>query len=307
MGENNRLAVSWWVSAKRTRSYPYARVYNTLNFLGRKVTIIPIMKDEGKQGDRDFLQWDTVSLMSLLDVYVIIGYYTTAQKSTRYEHKITEQRFDVDYITQELRKLATYQSSALHWNMDQVDKTEELGNRAIQAYTRMSHQLGVDMHSLPLVQRKVQTLYQNKERFRQSSRNLAERAQQRESVTIQPKEHLSGCKGTITIKNYLGGWYYLTVDEIAIHNGIVSLIESKHTRNHALPGLSDIQDGLIKMVLFANLEQVTIDGTTFAHRAVLKLTANPPINSDLLSQKDHARYLALVDEANTNNFTIQLA
>ncbi len=32
----NELAVSWWVSAKRTRSYPYARVYDTLGFSGKK-------------------------------------------------------------------------------------------------------------------------------------------------------------------------------------------------------------------------------------------------------------------------------
>jgi len=68
LGNNNELAISSWVSAKRTRSYPYERVYNTLSFAGKKVTIIPIFKDEGKDGDRDFLQWDTVSLMSLLGV-----------------------------------------------------------------------------------------------------------------------------------------------------------------------------------------------------------------------------------------------
>ncbi|HRR17832.1 MAG TPA: hypothetical protein P5332_02090 [Ignavibacteriales bacterium] len=64
--DKNRVALSWWVSAKRTRSYPYARVYDTLSFKGKKITIIPIFKDEGKEGDRDFLQWDTISLMSLL-------------------------------------------------------------------------------------------------------------------------------------------------------------------------------------------------------------------------------------------------
>jgi hypothetical protein len=54
--KENKVAVSWWVSAKRTRSYPYARVYDTLNFSGKKITIIPVVKDEGKEGDRDFLQ-----------------------------------------------------------------------------------------------------------------------------------------------------------------------------------------------------------------------------------------------------------
>lgn len=29
INKENKVAVSWWVSAKRTRSYPYARVYDT--------------------------------------------------------------------------------------------------------------------------------------------------------------------------------------------------------------------------------------------------------------------------------------
>ena len=56
--------ISKWVSPKRTRSYPFERVYNSLN-VPKRITVIPIIKDEGSKGDRDFIQWDTVSLMSL--------------------------------------------------------------------------------------------------------------------------------------------------------------------------------------------------------------------------------------------------
>lgn len=58
------IAISQWKSPKRTRTYPYARVYDTLSYPVR-LTIIPFVKDEGWAGDLDFLQWDTVSLMSL--------------------------------------------------------------------------------------------------------------------------------------------------------------------------------------------------------------------------------------------------
>ena len=40
------FAISKWVSPKRTRSYPFERVYNTLN-TSKKITVIPIVKDEG--------------------------------------------------------------------------------------------------------------------------------------------------------------------------------------------------------------------------------------------------------------------
>jgi len=90
-------AVSRWTSPKRTRSFPYARVYDTINCTPR-VTVIPFCKDEGRDGDRDFVQWDSVSLMSLLGVYVVLAYYKTARKSPRYKNKITGQELDYDYV-----------------------------------------------------------------------------------------------------------------------------------------------------------------------------------------------------------------
>ena len=85
------FAISKWVSPKRTRSYPFERVYNTLH-ISRKITVIPVVKDEGAKGDRDFIQWDTVSLMSLLDVFVIFAYYDNAEKADDYPIKTEIQR-----------------------------------------------------------------------------------------------------------------------------------------------------------------------------------------------------------------------
>jgi len=144
---NKSIALSWWVSSKRTRSYPYARVYDTLNFEGKKVTIIPIIKDEGKDGDRDFLQWDTISLMSLLGVYVIIAYYKSAEKSSRYNNKITNQKFDLEYIKNELNFILSYQSDALHWNLSQIEKISNVANEALNCYEEISKSTGVEMHS----------------------------------------------------------------------------------------------------------------------------------------------------------------
>lgn len=122
INKENNVAISWWVSAKRTRSYPYARVYDTLCFSGKKITIIPIMKDEGIEGDRDFLQWDTVSLMSLLGVYVVIAYYTNAEPSKKFKNKITNQKFDIDYLREKINDILSFQSDALHWNISHIDE-----------------------------------------------------------------------------------------------------------------------------------------------------------------------------------------
>ncbi|MHC5851063.1 hypothetical protein [Nostoc sp. JL34] len=63
------IAYSKWVSPKRTRSYPFARIYNTYNS-SKVITIIPVIKDEGKDGDIDKIQSSTISWMNLLNIYI---------------------------------------------------------------------------------------------------------------------------------------------------------------------------------------------------------------------------------------------
>lgn len=305
VSKENKIAVSWWVSAKRTRSYPYARVYDTLNFSGKKITIIPVVKDEGKEGDRDFLQWDTISLMSLLGIYVIIGYYADAERSTRYRHKITNQRFDTKYIKQKINEILSYQSDALHWNLSQIDKIGVYGQKALESYEKISKKTKVEMHSQTTADRRIKQLQGDKEKFMNLSRQLAEMAQRREGVTIQPKEHLSGVKGIITIQNYLGGFYYFTSDEIEIKGKDVYLIEGKHSRG-TLPSIGDIKDGLIKMILFTNLEDIKIDGKNYNSRPVLKLTTENHFDIESLNTTQKNALELLLREAKVNGFEVRI-
>lgn len=306
INDSNELAVSWWVSPKRTRSYPYARVYNTLGFTGKKITIIPVIKDEGKDGDRDFLQWDTISLMSLLGVYVIIGYYVEAERNPKYENKITNQRFDTNYLKDEIQKLLSYQSDALHWNLEQIDKISEIANMALKAYRKISEKLNVEMHSMKSAKQRIRELQKGKERFMQLSRELAQKAQIRESVTVQPKEQLIGKKAIITIKNYLGGYYYFTCDEVEIFDNKVHLIEGKHTKTSLLPSEDDIKDGLIKMILYTNLENVIVNGQEFYTVPVLKLTTNNKFDENLLNASKRKLFDILKKEAEYNKFRIKV-
>mgnify|MGYP001567782364 CR=1 FL=1 len=304
--DKNQIALSWWVSAKRTRSYPYARVYDSLSFAGKKVTIIPVIKDEGKEGDRDFLQWDTISLMSLLGIYVIIAYYNEATQSSRYDKKITEQRFDIDYLKNQINNLLSYQSDALHWNLSQIDNIAEIGKKALDSYAKISQKLGVEMHSKESAEKRIMELKKGKDAFMELSRNLAEMAQKRESVTIQPKEHLDGIKGAITITNYLGGNYYFTSDEVEIHDKKVHLIDAKHTQENKLPSLGDIKDGLLKMILFTNLENVKVDNQTFNSVPILKLTTGDKFKLETINKPQKKILELLKKEAKTNNFKLLL-
>lgn len=271
--KKNIYAISHWVSPKRTRSYPYARVYDTMN-MSRRVTIVPFLKDEGRQGDRDFIQWDTVSLMSLLGVYVILGYYTKAEKSGSYEHKITKQEFDYDYLLSRLDELARYKLDALHWNLN------ELNNNLLSVaelskfhYQKISKRTRVEMHSESGISNRIDVIRESVNKFQSNSRELASSAQNREYHTTQPKENVIEDKATLTIKNYLGGYYYFTVDEVLLMDNHIFLIEKKHSENSLIPSIADIKDGLIKMMLFTNFSEVIVSGKSITPFPTLGLTS----------------------------------
>ena len=113
--------------------------------------------------------------------------------------------------------------------------------------------------------------------------DLAALAQNRESITIQAKEHLDGIKGTITITNYLGGNYYFTSDEVELHNNDIWLTDAKHTITDNLPSLGDIKDGLLKMILFTNLKDVKVNGKNFNPVSILKLTTGDNFSIEKLN------------------------
>ncbi|GBU23980.1 hypothetical protein R83H12_00600 [Fibrobacteria bacterium R8-3-H12] len=319
----NSFAVSKWVSPKRTRSYPYERVYNTLS-VSKKITIIPIIKDEGASGDRDFLQWDTISLMSLLDVFVIFAYYDKAAKNTDYKNKITDFEFNNKYIISKIKEIEQYHSSALHWNLNELKKNfHRIIDKSKEAYSRIEKELGVKLHGQNGIDNFKNRIGKNVEKFMQFSREKAEKAQSREIVTTQPKESLSTLtKARITITNYLGGQYFFTADEIFIDKNIVYIIEDKYSKDAILPSISDIKDGLLKMILYSNLSEVKVNGKKMKSTAVLNLTS-PKISGSISSEVpvwDRADFLLfnkfsqkqirfidiLLDEAKENGFVVKI-
>ena len=270
-----QFAVSKWVSPKRTRSYPFERIYNTLN-IAQKITVIPIVKDEGIDGDRDYIQWDTVSLMSLLNVFVIFAYYDSAVVNSRNKdkRKITKQRFNNSYIIDKIKEIKQYHSSALHWNLNELQNIHSVIAKVKSAYKKIETNTGVPLHNADGLDVFRQQIGQDVSTFMQFSRGKSEKAQAREIVTVQPKEHLqTQTKAKITITNYLGGQYFLTADEVCYKDGTVTLIESKHSKSGWLPSIGDIKDGLLKMILFSNLACVKVNGKSTRLCPMIRLTS----------------------------------
>lgn len=322
-GKKLNFAISKWVSPKRTRSYPYERVYNTLTS-SKKITVIPVVKDEGLDGDRDFIQWDTVSMMSLLNVYVILAYYNEAEKNKNFNNKITNQKFDNQYVLEKIQEISSYHSSALHWNLNELnDSFSDIIVRVKNSYTKISQKTGVKMHGEKGIDEFAAIIIKDAKEFMEFSRQKSRNARSREFLTIQPKEVLTTLtKAKITILNYLGGQYFLTVDEVRINEKDLYLIEVKFSKSSVLPSKSDIKDGLLKMILYTNLKNTVVNNVSKNAIPVLLLTSlklRSEINSNATkvefeqfciknelsdSQKDFLK--TLFEEANTNGFLVTL-
>jgi hypothetical protein len=321
-GEKEKIAVSRWISPKRTRSYPYERVYDTLAFEGKKVTVIPVVKDEGLEGERDFLQWDTISLLSLLDVRVILAYYNEATKNLKRPDQITAQKFDADYIKARLVEAMNFKGTTREWNEQEAKQLKSIFEKARLAYREISKKTKTYLHDETALDELIKYA-ETPQKFIEFSRGKSRQAQAREFQTDQPKEALTtDTKRKVTITNALFGKYFFTVDETRVEPKIVYLIEAKHSQRSKLPSRNDIKDGLIKMMLYTNLRNVRVGAKPFDYKVQIRLTSSKlagSINSDMSDEvlikfcidnsidQTHKNFLLkLFGEARANKFTIIL-
>ena len=272
-----QIAYSKWVSPKRTRSYPFERIYNTYNS-PRALTVIPVLKDEGLDGDLDRIQYSTVSWMNLLNIYIVLAYYQVAEKNQseeqRRRHKLTMQKLDAQLVNEQIEKIFRYKQSALHWNRDLLEQQlVEVYQRALDSYRTIATTTGVKVHD-----RENQLVYLDKvmndfEQFRDISLRGSLTAAQRESQVFHELEYLSnGIKSVFNIENYLGGVYHLTADEVIREEDRFIIQESKNSTQSFLPAVSDIKDGLFKLILFANLDLLKLNDRPISFSTRLKLT-----------------------------------
>ena len=315
-----KIAVSRWISPKRTRSYPYERVYDTLSF-PKRVTIIPVVKDEGLGGERDFLQWDTISLLSLLDVHVILAYYNDATKNLKKNDQVTAQKLNNNYISARLNEAFNFKGSARQWNERETKELKNVFEKAKLAYREISKNTKTYLHDESALTQLIK-LAENPNAFAQFSRSKSQKGQSRELQSIQPKEALStDTKGGVTITNLGGGKYFFTCDETRVENKTLFLIEAKHSQRAILPSENDIKDGLLKMMVYTNLKNVRVGKNPVASKAVIRLTSSKlvgSIGSDA-SDENAAKFFLmnslnvsqinlikkLFQEARENNFEIK--
>lgn len=174
-----------------------------------------------------------------------------------------------------------YCQSALHWNKNLFEEPfTKVFEQALDCYTSISNISGVKVHSRRGMNNYLQKIVEEFEEFKNISLKGSQSASKREALTSHALEYLvDGLKATFSIENYLGGVYYLTPDEIFYKDNIYTIQESKNTSQHSLPKLADIQDGLFKLILFSNLDTLTLNEQPVSFITKLKLTGNNVINS----------------------------
>ena len=327
--QDTEIAYSKWVSPKRTRSYPFARIYNTYN-ASKVLTIIPIIKDEGKDGDLDKLQYSTISWMNLLNTYIVLGYYNDTEKSHKKDqserHKLTQQKFDNNFIKAQIQQISEYRQSALHWNKNLFeDSFTDTFNKALRSYNSISEKTGVEIHSHRNMEAYIDAINRDFEEFKNISLKGSQNESKREAVTSHELEYLiDGLKATFCIENYLGGVYYLTPDEILQIEKSYIIQESKNSTNAVLPSVNDIQDGLFKLILFSNIGSLKLNDEKVDFCVRLKLTGRnikdrillpcPLENAEKFLESNSAIFkrqhkdiiMRLLQEAQHNNIQIEI-
>ncbi len=267
---SSRYAVSRWTGPKRTRTYPFESVYNTIHHQPR-VTLIPYVKDEGKAGNRDFLQAATFSWMTLLNVYVIITYHVSAIRNG--EFKVTKHQIDHAYVQERLRELAAYSGDSYHWNTREIKEyLPQVGERVLHYHDLIEKTTGVPLKSKEALEKHIEN---DRHNFSLASTQRAKAAQGREQIVVHQHERAAmGRKAAINIQNFYNGVYHLTVDEAIPHRDALFLIEKKHTTTGVLPAIGDMKDAILNLIVFRNIDSVDIDGQIYAPRVVLGLTSN---------------------------------
>ncbi len=156
---------------------------------------------------------------------------------------------------------------------------ERVYRLAISEYQAISTRTNIAVHSpqshMNALKKFMQNDTFNRELFRMMTLKESLRAAKREvSILSHLKEHLTdGDKAIISLENYLGGEYHLTIDEVFEEDGKIVLQECKNTGEGKFPKVADIKDGLLKLILYSNIDTLSReDGGEIDFRVQLKLT-----------------------------------
>jgi len=247
---NEKAAISVWTSPKRTKTNPLPRVYTTLSHNGLKITIIPVLKEEGESGEQNMIHANTIYWMSTLGVYVIIGYYNDAKlgkigkqstnaregkPSKEGKRKFSSQLLELESIKKQIHQIIKEKPDIIKWNKEQIKKIPELLEKTIQRYRELGKNLGVPLKTKALKnkeedakkwKRNLETLFSDQKKLELDAQNRETRTNHKhESV---PPEY--GGKAKFSIECGPSEMLYLTADAVDVNKNkkIITITEAKN-------------------------------------------------------------------------------
>ena len=280
--DDTSFGFSKWRGPKPSRTYPSAGIYRTYHLQTKRVTVIPVIKDEGNDTrNNERLGSMTLARMNLTDVYIILAWYELAEPDLKLGgNRITGQLLNNSSVLEKMREIKRAQKSALHWNTMHFERDyERIFRQAVESYRRIGNLCNVEMHSaanhLAILEQYLVDRKFDLDAFARHSSARSAAAAKREAMTTHDLEQLSdGEKAYFELVNLQGGIYYLTVDEVFWEDGRLVVQESKNTTKGIIPSLGDIQDGLFRNILFYSIDEMYLDDKPVEFTTRLKLTGN---------------------------------
>ena len=140
---------SKWNTPKPSRTYPSARIYKTYHLQTKRVTVIPVIKDEGNDTlNNDRLTSMTLARMNLTSVFIILAWYDRAAPHPTRANRTTYQLLNNEFVVEKMREIKRAQKSALHWNTMHFERDYEYVYRqAVESYQKIGRQYNLEMHS----------------------------------------------------------------------------------------------------------------------------------------------------------------
>ena len=313
------VAISVWTTPKRTKTYPLARVYNTLSHSEGKITIIPVLVDYGKEGERGKIQPTTVDLMTSVGVYIVLGVFIDAKKgkvgtlakNANPKTKSREgrlkfgkgQKFDLRYIEKQIKKIITDKPDIKKWNDAQLRTIPNLLANGIKNYKRLGKELGIPLSDFSRLEKNVEIWKDDFAQFLADHADLSKGAQESETQADHKLEFVPGGKGTVNIHFGESRKLYLTADDMKIDKGkgMVTFLEGKNASNGKFPGKNDIKEALFKLMIFKNSD-FYFAGKKLKKKLVCHLTGQ----HDNVANEFKKKFPLLISECTANNIELRL-
>ena len=315
--ENETVAISVWTTPKRTKTYPFARVYDTLSYDGIKITIIPAMVDYGKHGERGKIQPNTVDWMTSIGVYLILGLYVHAEKgkkgklaanagsktqSSEGKPKFAQgQKFDANYLQSQIETILKTKPDIKKWNEKQLEMIPKFLERGIDIYKKLGAKLDVPLGNFSRMENDVKRWTNDSKQFQKDCEKGSKSAQNSESVSDHMLEDVPGNKGKINIDFGESRKLYLTSDSMVLDKEMVTLLEGKNTSSGKYPGMGDVKDALIKLMIFKNSD-FEFEGKELEKKLVCYLTGK----QSNVEEEFRSNYKSLIDECSANDIVLVL-